>query len=78
MAHALTLELDDETYAELAAVARNAGQEPDEVAVEAVVRLVHDPLADFIGAFTSDSPGWSDHHDELLAEAALDVHSVDR
>lgn len=47
---------------------------------ESAVRPTQDelrahPLLRAVGILSSGAPGWADHHDEIIAEEALDAHA---
>ena len=73
MGHRLSLDVPEEVYESLVKAAEEAGQPPEELAVEllasATQSLADDPLEKYIGAFASNMPGWSDRHDEYIGKS---------
>ena len=77
MGHTLTLDVPEEVYQSLLQKAEQTGQLPEAVAVQllatAIQPHVEDPLEQFIGAFSSHSVSWADHHDTYLGTAIRDT-----
>jgi hypothetical protein len=78
MTYTLQLEIPDELYSLLAQAAEQTKQPIEEVAIRWLAKagrdIADDPMEKYIGAFTTNVPGWGEHHDELLGEALLDDH----
>lgn len=78
MAHTLTLELPQEVYERLIREAEEAGQPPEDVAVQWLVAASQnhgvDPLEELIGTLHSDVSDWAERHDHYLGLAALETH----
>ena len=76
MGHTLTLEVPDDVYRPLAETARQRGTTPEELIVEwlamAIQHAINDPVEQFIGTFTSNTPDWADQHDKYLGQAVMD------
>ena len=77
MNHQLVLQVTEEVYGVLAAVARRSGATPEGLAVAwltAASRLAaQDPIEPFIGAFRSNVPDWADQHDKYLGQGERDA-----
>lgn len=75
MAHTLQLEIPEDIYNLLATTSEQTGQPLETLALEWLAAggrdYAHDPMDDFIGAISSDVPGWGDRHDELIGEALM-------
>lgn len=73
MAHTITLEVPEEVYDSLLTIAEEAGESPEEIAIQCLVaatqQRVPDPLEKHIGAFPSSVPGWGDRHDEYIGQS---------
>ena len=68
MGRTMTLEVPESIYEPLAKTAELRGRMPEQLALEWLVSALHiaadDPVENFIGAFVSDIPDWTDRHDE--------------
>lgn len=75
MGYTLTLEVPEDVYEPLAKAAEQSGQKLEALAVEWLLlgmhTVVHDPLEEFIGAFASDLPDWTEKHDEYLGQTLM-------
>jgi hypothetical protein len=75
MGYTLTLEVPEDVYEPLAKAAEQSGQKLEALAVEWLVlgmhTVIHDPLEEFIGSFTSDLPDWTEKHDEYLGQILM-------
>jgi len=73
MSHTLTLNLPESVYRSLIQKADEAGQPPEDLAVQLLTTATHpeagDPLEEFIGAFNSQGIDWADQHDSYLGNA---------
>jgi hypothetical protein len=73
--HTIKLDLPEDVYHSLVKDAEQAGQTPEELAVQYIAEGARhadgDPLDRFIGAFSSKIPGWSDRHDEYIGAEAM-------
>lgn len=76
MEHTLVLELPEDIYEPLANTAKQTGQTPEELAVEwlatAVQNATDDPVENFIGAFSSNIPDWTDQHDKYIGQSLME------
>jgi hypothetical protein len=74
MGHALTLDVPEDVYQALVQKAEQAGQPPEDIAVQLLATATQhrgdDPLEQFIGAFRSHGGDWADRHDAYLGKAA--------
>ena len=74
MTHKLTIELHDDVFDSLTKKSSDIGKSPESVTSQIVEAWVRDepfdPLEEFIGAYSSDVPGWTVDHDKLLGEYA--------
>jgi hypothetical protein len=70
MSHTLSLELPEDVHKSLVEKAKQGGKSPEALAVQllasAIATLLHDPLEQFIGAFSSHGSEWADEHDKYL------------
>ena len=74
MNHSLTLEIPQPVYENLVKKGTQTGKTPEEVAVQLLSNsvqepLAEDPLEEFIGAFNSNIPDWTEKHDQYLGKA---------
>ena len=73
MAHTLTLQVSDDIYEALVHRARQAGQEPDQLALEwlatALQTASEDPLLQLAGAFECELTDVSERHDAYLSRS---------
>ncbi|MCG3139542.1 MAG: hypothetical protein HDKAJFGB_00419 [Anaerolineae bacterium] len=69
----MTLVVPEEIYTPLVETATQEGLAPEVLAVEwltaGMQQFLHDPLEEFIGAFSSDIADWTEKHDEYLGVA---------
>ena len=76
MSHTLSLELPDEVHKSLLEKAKQVGKSPEAFAVQllasATAIVMHDPLEQFIGAFSSHGSNWADEHDTYLGRSAIE------
>jgi len=76
MERTLTIEVPESIYDSLVRVAEQKGQTPEELAVEwlghAIRMAIEDPVENFIGAFASNIPDWSDQHDKYIEQTLID------
>jgi hypothetical protein len=76
----ITLELPQNIYEPLKKAAAKAGQSPQELITkllgQTIKAFADDPLEEFIGAFRSDIPDWSENHDRYLGQELLENHNV--
>jgi hypothetical protein len=76
MSHTLSLELPEELHKSLLEKAKQAGKSPEAFAVQllasATATVMHDPLEQFIGAFSSHGSDWADEHDTYLGRSAIE------
>ena len=68
MSQALTLQIPDDTYAELLRSANHRRQAPEATAVEFLSELLDDPLMRLAGTFTGPSHDVADRHDHYIGE----------
>ena len=75
MGRTLTLEVPEEIYTPLVETATQEGLAPEVLAVEwltaGMQQFLHDPLEEFIGAFSSDVTDWTEKHDDYLGVALV-------
>ncbi|HAO21896.1 MAG TPA: hypothetical protein DCQ37_16375 [Desulfobacteraceae bacterium] len=71
MMHTLMLEVPENLYEPLSKSAQQTGLTIEELALKwlmSAVSPINDPLENFIGAFSSNVPDWSDQHDKYLSQ----------
>ncbi len=73
MSQTLVLEVPDDVFETLKAVAGERGQSPEAASIEWLAEMVRiarqDPLEEFIGALPSQFPDWAERHDDYLGRA---------
>ena len=76
MSHTLSLELPDDVHKALLDKAKQVGKSPEAFAVQllasATATPMHDPLEQFIGAFSSHGSDWADEHDTYLGQSGIE------
>jgi hypothetical protein len=82
MGHTLTLEVPENIYGPLAKTAKLSGRSPEEWVLQwlitAIRTALEDPVENFIGAFRSDIPDWSDQHDKYIGQTMMEeIHGKD-
>jgi hypothetical protein len=77
MEHTLLLKVPENVYDVLTTTAEQVGRPREVLAVEwlaiTIDHLVHDPLEEFIGAFSSNVPNWADDHDYYLGRLIMET-----
>jgi len=75
MGYTLMLEVPEDIYEPLVQTAKRTGRPPEELAVEWLVAAVrdamNDPIENFIGAFSSNTPDWADQHDKYIGQTLM-------
>lgn len=75
MSQILTLQVPEELYQPLAAIAQRRGISPEEFTLQwlaaSIQHFVDDPLEPFIGSVHSHQPDWTEQHDQYLGEGLL-------
>ncbi len=82
MGRTMTLEVPESIYEPLAKTAEQRGRMPEQLALEWLVTALrtaaNDPVENFIGAFVSDIPDWTDRHDEYLGQVQTTDHHFEQ
>ena len=72
MERTITLVVPEEIYTPLVETAAQEGLAPEALAVEwlsvGMNQFLHDPLEEFIGAFSTNLPDWAEKHDTYLGQ----------
>lgn len=68
MGHSITIDLSDEAYKELVAIADRKSQVPELVASEILNDLLPDPLLKLAGTIDSPVRDVAERHDEYIGE----------
>ncbi len=73
MTHSLTLNIPDNLYSPLLEIADKTGKKPEDLMIEYLQTMIketeNDPLEEFIGAFNSNIPDWTEKHDLYLGQS---------
>lgn len=73
MTHSVTLNIPDHLYYPLLERANKKGKKPEELMIEHLQTMLKktedDPLEEFIGAFNSEFPDWTENHDVYLGKS---------
>ena len=73
MTHSVTLNLPEHLYSPLLERANKTGKKPEELMIEYLQTMIRetedDPLEEFIGAFNSEIPDWTENHDLYLGKS---------
>ncbi len=73
MTHSVTLNLPDHLYSPLLEKANQTGKKPEELMIEYLQTMIKntedDPVEEFIGAFNSEVPDWTENHDAYLGKS---------
>lgn len=79
MSQSLTLNISEDVYHHLRRAAEQAGQLPEVIAAQWLALFTRnlqqdDPLEQFIGAFRSSHPDWTDKHDNYIGQEQQNQH----
>jgi hypothetical protein len=81
MGKPLILDVPEDIYESLLETAKQTGQPPEELAVQCLVaaakKPIHDPIEQFIGAFSSNGSDWADQHDKHLGNSLIAIDPCD-
>ncbi|MGL5924415.1 hypothetical protein [Chroococcidiopsis sp.] len=81
MGQKIVLDIPEDIYKSLLEIAEQTGQTPEELAIQQLIaatqKQVDDPLEQFIGAFNSNIPGWTEQHDRYLGRSHQDTTERD-
>ncbi len=73
MTHSVTLNIPDHLYSPLLEKANQTGKKPEELMIEYLQTMINntedDPVEEFIGAFNSELPDWTENHDVYLGKS---------
>ena len=81
MGQKLVLDIPEDIYKSLLETAKQTGQSLEEIAVQRLFsgneKQPDDPLEQFIGAFDSNIPDWTEQHDKYLGQSYQDTTEQD-
>ncbi len=82
MTHSLTIEVPENIYRGIVNEAESKKRKVEDIALERLAKdtppPIDDSLDNFVGAFSSDVPDWTEKHDEYIGEKLAEDLKVNR